>query len=207
MQDKFIDAVVLMVVLFNPFLMSAYLYEVMTELSFRQFFKVLLRAFLISGIVFCIFALGGDQLFTRVLQVRFAAFLVFGGIVFLVISLRSMVSGARMIESLRGPPEHLAGSLAMPFMIGPGTVSASVLIGNHLPLSLAVLAIAVAMVASCMFLLLAKHLFDFVKTRNEVVVQRYMEISGRIAALIIGTIAVDMIMRGIDLWLNETPPA
>lgn len=31
---------------------------------------------------------------------------------------------------LRGKAEHLAGSVAMPFMIGPGTVNASVIIGT-----------------------------------------------------------------------------
>lgn len=203
MENQFIDSIVLLAVLFNPFLMSAYLHNVMSELSAGIFFSVLLRAFLISGMVFCLFAVGGDQLFTQILQVRFAAFLVFGGIVFLIIALRYMVSGAKMIEVLRGPPEHLAGSLAMPFMIGPGTVSASVLIGSRLTLLMAFLAIACALVISCVFLMVAKLLYDYVKTRNEAIVQRYLEISGRVAALLVGTIAVDMIMRGIDLWQQE----
>lgn len=204
METLFVDSVVLMAVLFNPFFMSACLRDIMSELSFREFFGVLLRAFAMSAAVFCLFAFGGDQLFSHVLQVKFAAFLVFGGIVFLIISLRYMVFGAKMIETLRGPPEHLAGSLAMPFMIGPGTVSASVLIGNRLPLGLAFLAIVVAIVISCLFLMIAKLLFDYVKKRNEAIVQRYMEISGRVAALFIGSIAVDMIMRGVEMWLQES---
>lgn len=200
MEKQFADSILLLVVLLNPFLMSAYLHNMMSDLSARVFFSVLLRAFLISGIVFCLFAVGGDQLFSRVLQVKFASFLVFGGIVFLIIALRYIVSGVKMIEDLRGPPEYLAGSLAMPFLIGPGTVSASVLIGNHLTVPMAFLAIVCAMVISCLFIMLTKLLFDYVKTRNEAIVQRYLEISGRVAALLVGTIAVDMIMRGVELW-------
>lgn len=203
MTQQFLDALVLMAVLFNPFLMSAYLHDVMSELSLRQFSGVLLRAFVISGLVFWFFAAAGDHFFESFLQVRFAAFLVFGGVLFAIIALRYMVSGAKMVEVLRGSPEHIAGTLAMPFMIGPGTVSASVVIGNRLPLLLAFLAIAVAMTLSCAFLLLSKILFDGVRHRSEALVERYLEIAGRVAAIVMGTIAVDMIMRGVDMWLHE----
>ena len=33
---------------------------------------------------------------------------------------------------MRGAPEHLAGTIAMPFMIGPGTISAAVVTGMAL---------------------------------------------------------------------------
>jgi multiple antibiotic resistance protein len=199
----FADSVILMLVLFNPLLMSAYLHDVMNELSSGVFLRVLSRAFFISGCVFVLFAWAGDTIFARVLQVRFAAFLMFGGILFLVIALRYMVTGAEMIGKLRGRPEHLAGSIAMPFMIGPGTVSASVLTGARLPVPLAALAIAVALSISCALLMAMKRLFDYVQRRNEPLVERYAEIIGRISALVIGTIAIEMILKGIDLWLTE----
>jgi multiple antibiotic resistance protein len=199
----FIESVLLMLVLFNPFLMSAYLHEIMKDLSASQFFAVLMRAFLISGCVFVLFAVAGDRVFSQVLQVRFAAFLLFGGIVFLVIAVRYMVTGAQFVGELRGTPEHIAGSIAMPFMIGPGTVSASVLIGSRLPAAFAATAIGIALVSSCVLLMAIKMLFNAVKSRNDAIVERYVEITGRIAAIIIGTIAVEMILRGIDLWLIE----
>lgn len=203
MHEEFIDSVVLLAVLFNPFLMTAYLQDLMATLSLRVFASVLLRAFAISGVVFCAFAIAGDKLFSNVLQVRFEAFLIFGGIVFLVISIRFMTLGAKMIETLRGPPQYMAGALAMPFMIGPGTVSASVLIGQHLPAPAAVAAIGSALLASCLFLLLAKWLLDSLRKRSKDLVEHYLEIAGRVAAVLIGTIAVDMILRGFDLWLGE----
>lgn len=192
-----------MLVLFNPFLMSAYLHDLMKELDSRTFRAVLVRAFVISGIVFMLFAWAGDGLFSRVLQVRFAAFLIFGGIAFLIISLRYMVSGSSMIGTLRGSPEHVANSLAMPFMIGPGTVSASVLAGARLPILFAWLAIVAALAASCILLMLFKLAFDYVKQRNESLVERYAEIAGRVSAIIVGTIAIEMILKGVELWLEE----
>jgi small neutral amino acid transporter SnatA (MarC family) len=45
-----------------------------------------------------------------------------------------------------------------------------------------------------------KKLHDFVRPRNEALVQRYIEIAGRIMALFIGTVAVEMIMQGLSSW-------
>jgi small neutral amino acid transporter SnatA (MarC family) len=138
-----------------------------------------------------------------VLQVRFAAFLIFGGFVFLIIALRYLVTGADMIGKLRGESEHLAGAIAMPFMIGPGTISASVLIGARLPIGWASLAIGIALVTSCLLLVAMKWLFDFVQQRSERLLERYLELIGRASALVIGTIAIEMILKGVDLWLSE----
>mgnify|MGYP002623382642 FL=1 len=200
---RFLDSVLLMLVLFNPLLMSAYLHDAMARLKGQVFSRVVLRAFLISGVTFVVFAWAGDSIFSRVLQVRFAAFLIFGGVLFLIIAVRYIVVGAEMVGDLRGDPEHLAGSIAMPFMIGPGTVSASVLIGARLPLGWAALAIALALSISCVLLVAIKSWFDYVHERNEPLAERYVEIAGRVSALIVGTIAVEMIFKGIELWLAE----
>ncbi len=195
-----LDSILLMLVLFNPLLMAAFLHDVMNRLNFTSFLSVITRAFLISGTVFAMFAIFGELLFTRVLQVRFSAFLVFGGIVFVVIGIRAIVMGADMIGEIRGEQEEMVGSIAMPFMIGPGTISASVLVGTKLSPLMAVTSIAIALATSCLFLLLTKLAYDFAQKRNERLIERYMEIIGRASALIIGTIAVEMIMKGIDQW-------
>lgn len=108
-----------------------------------------------------------------------------------------------MIGNLRGDPRSLAGSLAMPFMIGPGTVSASVVTGAQLPIFAAIGAIGVALFISLALLLTFKAIHDVVKERNAELVDRYVEIAGRVSALVIGTIAVEMIFQGLDLWLVE----
>jgi multiple antibiotic resistance protein len=199
----FLESVILMLVLLNPLLMSAYLIDVIRGLDARLFILVLVRAFLISGGVFLVFGWAGDAIFTNLLQVRFEAFLVFGGLVFLIIAIRYMIGGGDIIDTLRGPPEHLAGSIAMPFMIGPGTVSASVVIGARLPILSAALAIIVALTTSCLLLVAFKLLHDWVKGRNEALVERYVEIAGRVSALLIGTIAVEMMFKGLESWLQK----
>ena len=46
-----------------------------------------------------------------------------------MIGYRYVFQGADTIGEMRGAPEHLAGTVAMPFMIGPGTISAAVVTG------------------------------------------------------------------------------
>ncbi len=204
MPNAFVDSILLLFVLLNPFLMSIYLLDLIETLEGRVFRRVLVRGTLIAGAVFILFAWAGDAVFSRVLQVRFSAFLIFGGVVFLIVAVQYVMQGSEAIRGLRGSPEHLAGSIAMPFMIGPGTVSASILAGSRLPVFWAALAVAVALALTVTGVSFLKLVHDVAKTRHEPLVNRYIDVVGRVSAFIIGTIAIDMILTGIDLWLN--PP-
>lgn len=200
--DVFVRSTTLLVVLLNPFLMSVYLIDLIESLDDKTFFSTLVRGVVIATTVFCLFAIGGDAIFSELLQVRFASFLIFGGIVFIVIGLRFIQVGPEALSELRGRPEHIAGSIAMPFMIGPGTVSASVLAGARLPVLWALAAIGAAMLIMVVGLLAIKWIHGFVKERNAGLVERYVDIIGRASALLIGTIAVDMVLTGFELWWN-----
>lgn len=191
----------LLLVLLNPFALSAYLIELIRTLDRVTFARVVLRAALISGAVFTAFALSGNAFFERILQVRFAAFQIFGGILFLVIAVRFVVRGGQVaLEGLRGDnPEHLAGAVAMPFMIGPGTVGGSVVAGSRHG-ALAVVSIVGALALTVAWLLIAKVIHDHLKSRASKLVTRYVDIVGRVTALLIGTLAVEMLLDGLSTW-------
>jgi len=204
--DPHAASFLLLFALLNPFLMSIYLIDLITDLGIRTFVRVLVRGAVISGIVFTLFAWGGDAIFSQYLQVRFASFQVFGGIVFLLIGVRFVFSGADAMRSVRGQPEHVAGSIAMPFMIGPGTVSASVVIGARLPVPNAAAVIFLTLVLTVTLVTAIKLAHDYVKERNARIIDRYVEVVGRLSALLIGTIAVEMIFEGLGSWLQNTAP-
>jgi len=201
MNPAFLESFSLFLVLFNPFLMSIYLLELIRELSFPVFFRVVARASLISFLVFVAFAIGGEAIFAKVLQVRFAAFLLFGGVVFILIALQYMFKGSTAVLQLRGgEPERIVGAVAMPFMIGPGTISASVLTGSRMGPVESALCIAASLAVAIGLLLLFKRMHDYVKRRQEPLVERYVEVTGRVSALVIGAIAVEMILQGLERW-------
>lgn len=197
-MEPFLKSLALFLVLFNPFLMSIYLLDLIQELDRLTFLKVLTRAAIISGTVFLCFAWGGEAIFTRILQVEFASFLIFGGIVIFIIGLQMLFTGSEAIKKLRGGnPAHISGSIAMPFMIGPGTISASVIAGNTLTYPLALAAIVLSLLLTVAMLVALKQAFDVIKVHNADLLERYIDISGRASALLTGTIGIQMLLQGL----------
>lgn len=201
--DPFARSAILMFVLLNPFFMTVYLLDLIQTVSLGRFAKMLAAGAMLSSVVFVVFAWLGDAVFTDVLQVRFASFLIFGGVIFLLVGIRFFYAGTKSLEDLRGSPEPSAGSIAMPFMIGPGTISASVLAGSYLPVSSASLAIVSAVVASTLTVIMLKYVYDLIYDRYALLISRYIDITGRVMALVTGTIAVEMMLRGVELWLEQ----
>jgi small neutral amino acid transporter SnatA (MarC family) len=196
----FIKSIALLLVLLNPFLVIVYLIDVVEKLNAPSFRRVLMRAGLIASVVFCCFAVLGDAVFSSVIQADFASFQIFGGIVFLLIGLQFVFRGPTAIEILRGESEYLAGAIAMPVLIGPGTISACVIVGERHDALTACLAVIVAVFASTGIMVMLKATHDLVRPRREPLIQRYIEIAGRITALVVGTISVEMIMQGLQAW-------
>ena len=193
----------LLFVLLNPFLVSIYLTDVVEKLPRATFIRVLIRAGLIAGIVFICFALLGDAIFSSVIQAEFASFQIFGGVVFLLIGLQFVFRGPTAITILQGESQHLAGAIAMPVLIGPGTISASVIIGKrHDPLTACTI-VFVAVVLTIVIMFLLKALHDYVRQRKAPLINRYIEIAGRITALVVGTVSVNMIMQGFQSWMEK----
>lgn len=196
----FAKSVLLIFILLNPFILSVYLNELLRRLSFAEFAGQVIRAGVLSLLVFFLFAWAGDSIFEDVLQVSFAAFLVFGGITFLVVGIRLILGAKRPISALDPNSGEVYGAIAMPFIVGPGTISAAVFAGSELELPSAALAITSGLGAAIAAILVIKWLHDFVRTRNERLVERYTEVAGRVTALFTGTFAIELIFTGLERW-------
>ena len=201
-MNEFVKSALLLLVLLNPFLVIVYLIDIVAKLDSKAFRRVLVRAGFISCIVFCCFAILGDRIFSDVLQINFASFQLFGGIVFLLIGLQFVFRGPEAIEILRGESKHIAGAIAMPVLIGPGTISASVVIGQRNDIVESCVAIAVAVLLCIFVLILLKSAHDVIRQKREELIERYFDLAGRITALFVGSVAIEMIMAGVKSWLN-----
>ncbi|MDP7843291.1 MarC family protein [Acinetobacter baumannii] len=203
MSSPFISTFILFFSLLNPFLMSIYMIGLIRHTETRVFNKALIQGSLIAYVVFLLFAWGGEAIFNRYLNVRFESFLIFGGLIFLVIGYRYVFQGADTIGEMRGAPEHLAGTVAMPFMIGPGTISAAVVTGMSMPLLEAAIVIDLVLFVSCSVLIAMKFSHDHLRYSHAKYIDRYFDIVGRLASLLIGTIAVDMIVNGVTRLIDK----
>jgi small neutral amino acid transporter SnatA (MarC family) len=202
-MTDFLRSSALLLVLLNPFLVIVYLVDVVEKLDRDDFARVLARAGLIATIVFSCFAVLGDAVFADVIQADFASFQIFGGVVFLLIGLQFVFRGPTAIEFLRGDSEGLASAIAMPILVGPGTISASVIIGKRHDSLPACGAVLVAVGTSILIMIGLKAIHDYVRPRHEPLIQRYIEIAGRITALFVGTVSIQMIMQGTQTWIHK----
>jgi multiple antibiotic resistance protein len=202
-MDPFIKSFLLLFMLLNPFLLIVYLVDLVQDLELGDFFRVLNRAAWISSGVFIAFALLGDLIFETLLQAHFASFQIFGGVVFLMIGVQFVFKGPEALKNIRGKPEHIAGAIAMPIMIGPGTVSASILAGRDLQPVWAIVTIVLAVGLVVVSMMGLKWIHDKVRTHHEPLIERYVEIAGRIVALVVGTYSIEMVMQGISYWAGQ----
>jgi small neutral amino acid transporter SnatA (MarC family) len=202
-DSAFYDSLGLMLFMLNPFLLIVYLIDLVDELDSRTFAIVLVRAALISGCCYITFAILGNQIFNTLFQADFASFQIFGGIVFLITGIQYVFNGNKAIKKLRGEPTYIQGGIVMPIMVGPGTISASIIVGQRLDYLSAIFIIVVSLVGCIATVIILKYIYSAVKTKNEALLLRYIDIMGRVAALLIGTFSIEMIMNGIKTWVSK----
>ncbi len=200
--DAFKSATLLLALL-NPLLLIIYLIDVVKKRDLASFCRILARAGLISVVIFAVFAVLGEVVFSDIMKVQFSSFQIFGGVIFLLIGVQFMLKGPEAIEMLRGESESLPTAIAIPILVGPGTISASVVIGKEAGSSLqAIAAIIMAITVTIGVMILLKILHDYVKPKKEPLIQRYIEIVGRFTAIYIGTVSIEMITNGLADWIN-----
>lgn len=201
-MDDFTRSSLLLFVLLNPFTMSVYLRDLVRSAELATLAHQLVRAALISYAVFAVFAIAGDKIFENVLQVSFFSFQIFGGVTFLIIGIRLIAGSGSPVEGLRPDAGQVSGTIAMPYIVGPGTISASVVAGSRLPVLLALLSIFIALSVAMAAIVLLKRLHDHAQKRDARLVQRYTEVVGRATALFTGSFAIEMILSGVRGWLE-----
>ncbi|MCV9388212.1 MarC family protein [Reichenbachiella ulvae] len=202
-NDVFYDSLGLMLFMLNPFLLIVYLIDLIEELDAKTFAKMLIRAGLISGACYITFAILGNEIFDTVFKADFASFQIFGGIIFLITGIKYVFDGNKAIKKLRGEPEYVQGGIVMPIMVGPGTISASIVVGQRLDYIPAVIIILISLVICITTVIILKNIYTRAKTRNESLVLKYIDILGRVAALLIGTFSIEMIMNGVKTWVGK----
>ncbi|MFA9477489.1 MarC family protein [Phycisphaerales bacterium AB-hyl4] len=192
-----------MLVIINPFAQVLYLSDLMHRLSFREFARVHFQASLLSLGVFTIFVLLGDIVLTDVFQVRLAALQIFGGLIILFIAYRYVTLGSGSNLLFKGDIRHFAPRISLPYMVGPGTIWAAILLGREMNDGLALLGITGILVINMAFVIGVQALTDRLATQKETILGQYFAILMRTNALFIGAIGVEMIVGGLQTAFSD----
>ncbi|GMW03677.1 MAG: hypothetical protein AMXMBFR84_48110 [Candidatus Hydrogenedentota bacterium] len=195
---------VMMLVILNPFSQVLYLRELMGTLSFREFASVHLKATLLSLGVFAVFILAGDLLLQRVFQIQLGSLQIFGGMINLYVAYRFITVGPGSNLLFRGNIADLAPQISLPYMVGPGMIWMSILMGRTYPKVFAVLLVCSVLAFNMAFVLAVKAAFQHLKEQSETMLGKYFAILMRTMALFIGAIGVEMILKGIQEGLNTS---
>lgn len=193
-----IATVIAFLVLLNPFALFIYLQPVMRELSEKDFHKVLFRATMISFGIFGFFVLAGDFIFKTVLQINFESFRIFGGIIIFTFAYLYIVQGKKSLIAMKEDLDDLAAEIALPFMVGAGTISLCIVMSYRFTLPRGMLMLCIIMVLHYIVIFFLIKIRNLLSPKFKVAFDKNMEIALRLNGLFVGAIGLNMIITGIN---------
>ncbi|GAB3538344.1 MarC family protein [Pontibacter brevis] len=194
-----IAAIFSFLVMLNPFALFLYLKPVMNDLSDADFRSVFLKATMISFSIFLVFLLFGDVVFQKVFRINFESFRIFGGIVLFSFAYVFIVQGKKAFIQIKGDLHDLASEIALPFMVGAGTISLTILMSEQLELWQGVVSLALIMLANFIIIMGLKQIRRGMRSKSvQTAFDKNMELLLRINGFFLGAIGVDMVVTGIS---------
>ncbi|HYQ56659.1 MAG TPA: MarC family protein [Draconibacterium sp.] len=191
-------SVIELLVMLNPFALFLYLEPIRKDLNHKQFTSVIIKATLISLLVCYLFFFSGEFLFKRVFMIDFESFRIFGGIIIFSFAYFFIVKGQRALIMIKENLDDLASEIALPFMVGAGTISLSILNSYRHTKWIGILVLLGAFALNLLTILLLKKMRDALEgKRLKTAYDKNMEVLLRLNGFFIGAIGINMILTGI----------
>lgn len=196
----------LMLIILNPFSQVLYLRELFNQLALRHFFMVHLWATGYSFTIFMVFAIFGEPILTDLFQIRLGSLRVFGGLINLYVAYRYVTAGEGSTQLFRGDVTDLAPRIALPYMVGPGMLWVSIMIGEVHGIFLGTGIILGVLAVNMLFVLFAYGIFRRAEAERETAFTKLFAMLMRIMALFVGAVGVEMIVGGLQDLLQGGSP-
>lgn len=187
------------IVMMNPFALFLYLTPIMKELKNKEFSIVLIKASIISFSIILFFILTGDIIFNLLFQIEFNSFRIFGGIVIFSFAYFYIVKGQKALIQLRGSLDDLAAEIAMPFMVGAGTISIAIIAAEDHSITENMIILPLILIINFIIIIGLKKIRDhIIKKQKRVAFDKSMGILLRLTGFFVGAIGIDMILTGVQ---------
>lgn len=191
-----IQSITNFLVLMNPVALYIYILPLKKVVGLRRFIHIVARATLISYVVYVAFALSGEKLF-NILQIDFEAFRIFGGIVVTALSLIFILQGKKSMITTKGEVNRIAAEIALPFMVGAGTIAISIIIGRQQGAVMASTIIFIVMLLTFIAICMLSLLRHWLRPKWKIVFDQNAEILLRLNGFVIGAFGVNLVVTGI----------
>lgn len=183
----------------NPFALFLYLEPVRKDLDHKTFVKVIFKASLISFAICFLFFLLGDFIFKKLFRIDFESFRIFGGIVIFSFAYYYIVRGQKALIIIKENLDDLASEIALPFMVGAGTISLSILLSHSSSFAAGLISLIIIFIINFFILLLLIFFRGSIeKKKFKTAFDKNMEVLLRLNGFLIGAIGVDMVLKGIS---------
>ncbi|MFH1741914.1 MAG: MarC family protein [bacterium] len=198
-----IHDVSLMLIILNPFAQMLYLSDLMQNCSTSEFRKIFIQASFLTLAICLFFAWTGDFMLSTIFQVKLPAVRIFGGMIILTVAYTFIMHGPEGVKLFRGDVTEISQQIALPLLVGPGIIWVCIHIGRIHTAPWDVLTIASALLINGMLVLVYQRVYKNAHGRLEMMLLKYFAMAMRLNALMIGAVSVQMILAGIQEFIQE----
>lgn len=185
-------------IMLNPFALFLYLQPIRKDLNKDMFHKVIFKATLTSFLICLIFFYFGDVIFEKYFNISFDSFRIFGGIIIFSFSYLFIVKGQEAMIIMKEDLDDLASEIALPFMVGAGTISLSILLSQKVNLIIGTLLLVIIFIINFFIISFLNYLRESIqKNKIKVAFDKNMEVLLRLNGFFIGAIGINMVISGI----------
>ncbi|MDY6893500.1 MAG: MarC family protein [Chloroflexota bacterium] len=167
-----------------PFVIS--LSEGMAKQERRKVIHIAIGTAALIGLVFLFFG----QFILNVMGISVGSFAIAGGIVLLVLSIKYILTG-RMVEMIKEEMVAVV-PIGTPLTVGPATITTLLLLATQFPLYMVLISFSVNLLIAWLLFLASNQIV-------RVMGQGGLKAVSRVFSLLLAAIAVNMIIRGLDL--------
>jgi multiple antibiotic resistance protein len=183
----------------NPFALFLYLEPIRKDLTHKSFMLVIFKATLISFFICLVFFFSGDVIFRRVFMIDFESFRIFGGIIIFSYAYFFIVKGQKALIMIKENLDDLASEIALPFMVGAGTISLSILLSQKHTMWIGALSLFIIFSVNFLVLFFLKKFRDSIEGKKfKTAFDKNMEVLLRLNGFFIGAIGINMVLTGIQ---------
>lgn len=191
------ELIIYFLALMNPFALFIYTLPLAKELGTTQYAQIMSRATLISWVILIFFGLAGTFFFDSVLNIEFDSFRIFGGIVLTAFALSFILQGKDSMITTKGELSKIASEVALPFMVGAGSITLSIVVTSRLGGMGGVAVISTVLAATALSCILLAIFRAGLRQNMRIVLDKNLEILLRLNGFIIGAFGVDLILTGV----------
>ncbi len=197
MDTSFVSAVVLLLIVCDPFGNVPVFISALQEVPRERRLAIILRECLIAFGVLVTFVFIGDP-FLRLLGLSELGLQIGGGVVLMLVALRMVFPTTDGIFGQNPSGEPFIVPLAVPALAGPSALATVLLLVSRDPARLWqwVAAIAVVMAASAVVLAFSERIMRLLGERVTLAFERLL-------GLVLAAIAVELILRGIKTFVGS----